>query len=82
MHPLVGPVLLRMRREDPLVLNTQAEPPHIELGEPVNAGRGKGNPVVRADRPRQPVLAKEALEDRAHRVALCRAQAVDVLRRA
>jgi len=66
VHPLVGPVLLRVHREDPLVLNPQAEPPHVELGEPVNPGRGKGHPVVRADRPGQPVLAKELLDDQAH----------------
>lgn len=72
----MGSVLLRVRREDPLVLNAQAEPPHVELGEPVNPGRGKGHAIVRADRPGQPVLAKEPLEDRTHPVTLHREQAV------
>jgi hypothetical protein len=46
----MGLVLLRVGREDSLVLDPQAEPPDVELGEPVEPGRGKGHPVVRADR--------------------------------
>jgi hypothetical protein len=33
VHPLVGAVLLRVGGEDALVLNAQAQPADIELGE-------------------------------------------------
>jgi hypothetical protein len=44
---LLGPVLLRVRREDPLVLDAQAEPLPGELGESMDPGDGKGHPIVR-----------------------------------
>src|SRR5207237_9201684 len=61
---------------DPLVLNAQAQPPDVELRQPVNAVRGEGDPVVGANRARQPILAKQAIEDRAHPVSFRREQAV------
>jgi hypothetical protein len=69
VHPLVGPVLLRVAREDALVLNPEAHPPHIQLRETVNAGRGERDAIVGADRAREAVLAKEPIEDGAHAVA-------------
>ena len=35
------------------MLNPQADPPHVELREPVDAGGGKRHSVVRPDRSRQ-----------------------------
>lgn len=43
---------------------------------PVNPRRGKRHAVVRANRARQPVLAKQPVEDRAHAVAFRREEAV------
>ncbi len=62
-HPVVGAVVLGMSGQDPLMLNAQPDPPDVELRQAVNARGGKRHPVVRPDRGRQPVLAKEALED-------------------
>src|SRR5258705_9585487 len=69
MHPLMRAVLLRLARKNALVLNAQPHPPHIELREPVNAGRGERDAVVRANRAREAVLTKQVVEDRAHAVA-------------
>src|SRR3990170_5422765 len=41
MHPLVGPVLLGTGRQDPLVLNPEPDPPHVELREAVDAAAGE-----------------------------------------
>src|SRR6266850_1952217 len=76
VHALVRAVLLRRGREDPLVLNAQAQPPDVERRQPVNAARGEGYPVVRTNRARQAIFAKQAIEDRAHPVAFRREQAV------
>jgi hypothetical protein len=76
MHPRVGTVLLGAGGQDPLVLNAQPDPPHVELRQPVNAAGGKRHAVVRANGARQPVLAEEAVEDRADALALGREQAV------
>ena len=70
MHPLVGPVLLGTGRQNPLVLQAQPDPPHVELGEAVDARGGEGDAVVGANSARQPVLAKEAIEDGADALAL------------
>ena len=76
MHPFVGAVLLWTRRQDPLVLNAQPDPPHVELREAVDAGGGERHPVVGADGARQPVLAEEALENGPDAHALGRQQPV------
>ncbi len=64
MHPFVSAVLLGTGREDPLVLNA------------VNPGGRERHPVVGTNDARQPVLAEEALEDRADALALGREQAL------
>src|SRR5437773_7562025 len=69
-------VLLRVGRQNPLVLNAQAQPPDVELGEAVNPGRGEGHPIVGANRAGQPVLAKQSVEDGAHALPLGGEQAV------
>src|SRR3989475_2756904 len=64
VHAFVGAVLVRRGWEDPLVVNAQAQPPHVELREPVNSRRGEGHAVVGANRAGQAILAKEAVEAR------------------
>jgi hypothetical protein len=76
VHALMGAVLVGRGRKNPLVLSAQAHPPHIELREAVNPGRGEGHPIVRANRARQPVFAKQPIEDRTHTLALGGEQAV------
>ena len=76
MHPFVGAVLLGTGGQDSLVLNAEAQPPHVELREAVDTGRGERHAVVGANGARQPVLAKEAIEDGADALALGREQAV------
>jgi hypothetical protein len=68
----LGAVLLRVARQDPLVLNAQAHPPHIQVGKPVNAGGGEGDAIVGADGVRKAVLAEQPVEDRVHTVAFGR----------
>jgi hypothetical protein len=63
MHALVGPILLRPARMDALVLDAEAHPPDIQLGEAVDARRREGYPLVGPDRPRQPIGAEGALEN-------------------
>ena len=72
----MGAVLLRLAGQDPLVLNAEAHPPHIELGEPVNAGGGEGDAIVGPDRPRETVLTEQPVEDRPHAQALGGQQAL------
>src|SRR5437870_1369985 len=50
VHALVGAVLLRLARKDPLVLNPQPHPPHIQLRQSVNASRRERDAIVGADR--------------------------------
>ena len=76
MHALVRAVLLRVGRQDPLMLNPQAEPPHIERRQAVQRRGGEGHAVVGAHRARQAVLAEQPIEDRAHADAARRQQAV------
>jgi hypothetical protein len=45
VHSFMGAVLLRLAGQDPLMLNTEVHPPHIELGEPVEAVVAKGTPL-------------------------------------
>jgi hypothetical protein len=72
----VPAVLLRVGGQDPLVLNAEAQPPHVELRQAVNAGGGEGHPVVGTNRTRQPVLAKQPVEDGADADALRAEQAM------
>jgi len=75
MHPFVRAVLLGLGGEDALVLNAQAQPPDVELGEPgepMNAGGAEGDAIAGADGARQSVFAKQAVEDGAHPVAFGR----------
>ena len=51
VHALVGAVLLRGGRQDPLVLIAEAEPPHVEGGEPMQRGGGESDAVVGPHRP-------------------------------
>src|SRR6266446_1749486 len=74
MHPFVGAVLLRTGGQNPLVLNAQPDPPHVELREAVDAAGGERHAVVGANGPRQPVLAKEAIEGGSDALALGREQ--------
>src|SRR5262245_44816419 len=60
MHPLVGPVLLRVTRLDALVRDPKAHPPDIERGKAVDSRRGEGNPIVGTDRPGKSHLPKQA----------------------
>ena len=66
VHPLVRAVLLRVRGQDALVLNAQAQPPHVERREAMQRRRREGHAVVGAHRQREAVLAEEAIEDRPH----------------
>jgi len=65
VHALVGTVLLRLAGKDTLMLDAQAEPPDVELGETVNAAGGEGNAVVGADGAGQAVFAEQSLKYRA-----------------
>src|SRR5262245_35673778 len=76
MHAIMGAVLLRMTRENPLVLNPQAHPPDIELREPVDPRGREGHAIVGADGLRQAVLPKETIDDGADSHTLGRWQAV------
>ena len=58
------------------MLNAQAQPPHVERREPVERGGRERHAVVGANRPGQPILAEEAIEDGPHARALRREQAV------
>ena len=58
------------------MLNAQAQPPHVELRQAVDAGRGEGHAVVGANRAGQAVLAEQPVEDGADAVALGGEQAV------
>ena len=49
MHPLMGAVLLWATGMDPLVLDAEAHPPHIQIRQPVNRLRREGHAVVGAD---------------------------------
>src|SRR6266446_2006165 len=58
VHPFVRAVLLRLPRQDALMLNAKPKPPDVELREAVNPSRGEGHAVVCADGAGQTVLAK------------------------
>ena len=66
MHAFVGTVLLGVRGQDPLVLNAQTQPPHVERREAVQRRGGEGHTVVGPHRPRQPVLTEEPIENGPH----------------
>ena len=53
VHALVGAVLLRVRGQDALVLNPQAQPPDVERGESVQRRGGERDAVVGANGPWQ-----------------------------
>src|SRR5882762_1934692 len=74
VHALVRAILLWLARQDPLVLNAETHPPHIQLGESVNAGGCERDAIVGADRSRQAMRAKKAIKDRAHALAFGRAE--------
>src|SRR5262249_49547588 len=66
VHPFMGSVLLRMRGQDPLMLNAEAQPPHVQLRQPVQAGRGERHAVVGADRAGETAFTEQAFEDGPH----------------
>lgn len=49
VHAFMGSVLLRVSGSDALVSDAELKPPDVQACEAVNAGRGKGSPVVTAD---------------------------------
>ena len=53
MHAFMRPVLLGTPRLNALMLNPQAHPPDVELGEAMQAPAGERHPVVGPDRGRQ-----------------------------
>ena len=57
-------VLVRLARRDALDVNAQPQPPDGQLAEAIEGrGRGKRQPVIRANRERQPEVLEGALED-------------------
>src|SRR5674476_922607 len=50
MHAFVRAVLLRTRGRHALMHDAELQPPRIEAIQPMNAVRGKGSPVVTANR--------------------------------
>ncbi len=75
VHAFVRAVLLRAPGPNALVNNPESHPPHVEIRQAVNRLRRERHAVVGADRERQPVLAKRALEDGACGHGLRREQA-------
>jgi hypothetical protein len=63
VHALVRAVLLRVGRQNPLMLNAEPHPPPIHVRQPVNGHRGERDAVVGANRPGQAVGAKQSIED-------------------
>jgi hypothetical protein len=45
VHPLMGAVLLRVGRENALVLDAEAQPPDVELGQAVDPSVANGTPL-------------------------------------
>src|SRR2546429_4081016 len=76
VHPLVSTVLLWMRGQDALMLDTEPQPPDVETRKPVDAGGGEGHAVIGANGAGQPVLPKEPIENGVDAVALGGKQAV------
>src|SRR5256885_6421214 len=70
VHPLVSTVLLWMRGQDALMLDTEPQPPDVETSKPVDAGGGEGHAVIGANGAGQPVLPKEPIENGVDAVAL------------
>ena len=62
VHALMGPVLLGLAGQNPLMLHAEAHPPDVELGEAVEAGGGEGDPVVGPHRGGEPALGEDLLE--------------------
>ncbi len=58
------------------MLDAEAQPPHVERGEPVQRGGGKRHAVIGPHGPRQPVFAEQPIEDGPHAGAPRREQAV------
>src|SRR4051794_10212283 len=77
MHPLMPPVLFRMRRADALELDAKAQPVSGELREISPPARGERNPIVGAHCLRQSIPTKNVLAglacllvgDGSHRIA-------------
>ena len=67
VHPLVGAVLLRSPRMNPVMLNPKAPPPYVEIRQAMDGPGGEGHPVVRPNRVRHAVLAERTLKDRLRR---------------
>ena len=62
MHSFVSAVVLRARRRNALMHDSQAHPPDVELGEAVQTYGRKRCTVVGANGSRQAVLTEEPLE--------------------
>ena len=62
MHSLVCAVLFGVAGHDALDLDAQPNPPQRQRRKSCQAGRSERTAVVRQDRPRQSVLAEDALE--------------------
>jgi hypothetical protein len=61
MHALVCPVLLGPAGVNALMLNAEAHPPDVELGEAVDPASREGDAVIGSDRTGQTVGPKSAL---------------------
>jgi len=64
VQSLVPPILLRLAGRAALGADAQLDPPNCQPREPAGSRRGNGQPVIRTDRLRQPVLAERRLKDR------------------
>ena len=62
MHALMRPILLRLAWVNALMHDAEAQPPDVQIGQPVTRLRGERHAVVGRDGPREPVLAEGALE--------------------
>lgn len=63
-HAFVRAVLLWSSRMNALMLNAAPHPPHIELRQAMDTGRGERHAIVGADRQGLSMLTKGALEER------------------
>ena len=76
MHAFMGPILLGTPGLNTLMLNAQAHPPDVELGEAVQAPAGERHPVVGPDRGREAIGPEGALKAGAGPDHMRRGQAV------
>jgi len=65
VHAFVRAVLLGLSGQDALVLNAQAQPPHVQLRETVNPRRREGHAVVAFPAPENVAAKRCASEKRA-----------------